>query len=135
LIQTGIKDIIDKHDVSGAAHHAQMEKLYNAIVPRKSNPTETQALCCSNNCTSIAICSKRLSILLTLLVDMGHNSSTDHFDHGRDWQEIKDSDTNLSASSTTLTPSPPKKREDKGMSGLSLQLGLESNHGANDIVC
>lgn len=158
-----------------------MEKLYSAVVSRKSNEnsvtrdeliqtviqmsneqknsletmmdevrlntnilsrfnsklhlTETQALCSSNTRTSIAICSKYLSILLTLLVDMSRNNSTEYFNHSRDWQEIQDSDIKISASNTTPTLSPPKRRGDKKLSGPLLQLGLESNHGPDDVVC
>jgi hypothetical protein len=73
--------------------------------------------------------------LLTLLVDVDRNNLTDHSDRSRDWQETQDSDINFTASNTTPTLSPAERREDKRMSGLSLQLSLESNHGADDTVC
>ena len=101
----------------------------------KFHLAETQTPCPSKPRTSIAIYLKYLSILLTLLVDMDRNNLTEHFNHSWDWQETQDSDINFTASNTTPTLSPAERREDKRMSGLSLQLSLESNHGANDIVC
>jgi hypothetical protein len=101
----------------------------------KFHLTETQVLCSSKPRTSIAICSKYLSILLILLVDVSRNNSTEYFNHSRDSQEILDSDIKISPSNATPTLSPPKRRDDKRLSGLLIQLGLESNHGPDDVVC
>lgn len=101
----------------------------------KFHLTETQNLCSSRPRTSIAICLKYLSISLTLIVDMDPNSLTEHSNHSGNWRETQDRHRNCTASNNTPTLGPAERREDKRMSGPSLQLSLESNHGVDDIVC